>query len=200
MLLVLLRGALLLVLLRGALLLVLLRGALLLVLLRRRLLVLLLVLPLVGLCARLSVLRGLLLAMRLYLLAVLTLLVGAEHAHDLLAQGTCGRGIPRAALRMRLRVLVDQRLDSLLLVAGQVKASQTLHPAVRNLCLAGSRAGLALLGAGRRRLGLLGRSCDRCGERGRESGDRKRVPLHAHDLTLRRPAAPEVPIRTWQAA
>jgi hypothetical protein len=62
---------------------------------------------------------------------------------------------------MSLRILIDHRLDSLLLVAGKIELSETLHPAMLQLRLAGRRA----LGRGALWLTLLGVGAERHRER-----------------------------------
>lgn len=110
----------LLILLRRTLLILLVRISLLLVLLVGRAL---LVSPLLGAFAHLC-------AVCPPFLAELILLIGRQLAHQLLAQLSDGVAIARAAFRMRLRILVDQRLNMLLLIARKVETAETLPPAL----------------------------------------------------------------------
>jgi hypothetical protein len=104
-------------------------------------------------------------AMRLTLLLVLALLIGAKHAHDLAVQLLVGVSVDRAPRRVRLRVLIDHRLDSLLLVSREVEVAKSLHPAVLELCGTRRRVMVACLCAGL--LTLLGRGAHRHGKRRR---------------------------------
>lgn len=104
-------------------------------------------------------------AMRLTLLLVLALLIRTEHAHDLTVQLLGGVTIDGAARRVRLRILIDHRLNSLLLIPGEVQVAKSLHPAVLDLCGARRRVLMACLCA--RLLALLGQGRDRYGKRHR---------------------------------
>ncbi|HEV3091335.1 MAG TPA: hypothetical protein VGX91_07850 [Candidatus Cybelea sp.] len=136
------------------------------------------------------------LAMGTHLLAVLILLVAVQHAHDLVAQVAGRAGIARAALGVRLRVLIDERLDALLLVAGEVEIAEAFHPAMLDLRCARRR----FLGLASGRLALLGRGADRHCERSKKRARRQKVDLHRLDLTRRPRRAREPAIRTYRAA
>lgn len=176
----------LLVLLRRALLILLVRISLLLVLLVGRAL---LVSPLLGAFAHLRTVCA-------PFLPQLILLIGRQLAHQLLAQLSDGVAIARAAFRMRLRILVDQRLNMLLLIARKVETAKTLPPALLEPCFAGHLSGRARCGTLPLRGSLLGRRCqrhrERCGERAR----RQEVEFHGFDLIPARPEPPERRIRT----
>lgn len=102
---------------------------------------------------------------RLTFLLVLVLLIGTQHAHDLLMQRFAGASIDRAAGGVGLRVLLDHRLNTLLLISREIQVAEALHPTVLNFRTAGSR--MIACVCGRLLLGLLGRSNDRHGERHR---------------------------------
>lgn len=103
------------------------------------------------------------------LFAVLVLLVAVEHADDLAPQVLVGARVARASLRMRLRILVDEGLDALLLVPGEVEAAEPFHPAMLEFGPARRRPILRLRA---RRWPLLGRSTDRYRERHEQSARR----------------------------
>jgi hypothetical protein len=103
-----------------------------------------------------------LLAVCAHLLLVLTLLVAAEHAQDLAPQIATRRAIAGTAFGMGLRIPIDHRRNTLLLVAGKVELSEPFHPVMRNPGLAGSRA---LLGRKALWLTLLGVGAERHRER-----------------------------------
>jgi hypothetical protein len=133
-----------------------------------------------------------------HLCVILTLLVAAEHAHDLASQVAACIAIARTSLRMSLRILIDHRLYALLLIAGQVEISEPFHPTLRKARRTLSRA---LLGINALWLSLLGVGVERwhC-ECDHERARRQKGGLHRHDLTLCGFNAPEGPIRTGQAA
>jgi hypothetical protein len=119
-----------------------------------------------------------LLAPRFHLLVVLVLLIAIERAHDLAPQLAASVGIARAALGMGLRVLVNKRLNVLLLVAGQVESGEPLHPPALDFSWARSRlAGLHSL-----RLTLLGTDAKRHRERYGQRADRQEVDFHGSIL------------------
>ena len=139
---------------------------------------------------------ALLLVMRFALLAELVLLVAREDAHDLAAELLTGTRIARATLGMGLRILLDQGLNVLLLIAGEVQASEPLRPAMLELRLAGHRAAaLRLSGILRLLSAYAQRQCERHGESGRGY----EVLLHSYDTSPPAGALPERPIRTEQA-
>ena len=133
-----------------------------------------------------------------HLCVILTLLVAAEHAHDLASQVAACIAIARTSLRMSLRILIDHRLYALLLIAGQVEISEPFHPTLRKARRTLSRA---LLGINALWLSLLGVGAERwhC-ECDHERARCQKGGLHRHDLTLCGFNAPEGPIRTGQAA
>ncbi len=133
-----------------------------------------------------------------HLCVILTLLVAAEHAHDLASQVAACIAIARTSLRMSLRILIDHRLYALLLIPGQVEISEPFHPTLRKARRTLSRA---LLGINALWLSLLGVGAERwhC-ECDHERARRQKGGLHRHDLTLCGFNAPEGPIRTGQAA
>jgi hypothetical protein len=102
-------------------------------------------------------------AMRAHLLTILTLLIAVKLTHDLTAKVTVRLRIARASLRMRLRILMNQRLNSLLLIAGEVQVAETLRPAVLEFRFA--RHGVATIGSRCRRRALLCVRAERHGER-----------------------------------
>lgn len=67
-------------------------------------------------------------AMRAHLLLELVLLIARQHAHDLAAQLAPRVGIHGAAFRMRLRILVDHRLDTLLLIVREIEMRESPLP------------------------------------------------------------------------
>jgi hypothetical protein len=133
-------------------LLVLLRGSL---LVRRTLLVLLRRLPLLiarvagalALPLHLALLH--LRASRTHLLAILVLLIAVELTHELAMEVAFGVAIARAALRVCLRILMDERLNALLLIAGKVEIAKTLRPAMLELTFTGHRPPVRLRRRGR---------------------------------------------------
>ena len=107
-------------------------------------------------------------AMRLAFLLVLALLIGAEHAHDLPVQFLVRVTIDGAARRVRPRVLVDHRLNALLLISGEIQVTEALHPAMLDLCPARRRMIMACACARLLALlGLLGRGSHRRDKRQR---------------------------------
>lgn len=118
-------------------------------------------------------------ATRLAFLLVLVLLIGAEHAQDLAVQFLVGVTIDGAARRVRLRVLVDHRLNALLLVSGEIQVAEALHPPMLDLCPARRRMIMACACARLLALlGLLSRGTDRCGERRHQGAHGQEVDLH----------------------
>ena len=89
-----------------------------------------------------------------HLLVELILLIARQHAHNLLAQRAIRVAIDRTSRRMCLRVLIDERLDSLLLISREIESAQAFHPAMLELRLAGGAVTLRLRRRGRR-LSLL---------------------------------------------
>ena len=165
---------------------------------RRSLALRALILRLSGRALLLAVLVLHLLVACAHLCAILTLLVAAEHAHDLASQVAACIAIARTSLRMSLRILIDHRLYALLLIAGQVEISEPFHPTLRKARRTLSRA---LLGINALWLSLLGVGAERrhC-ECDHERARCQKGGLHRHDLTLCGFNAPEGPIRTGQAA
>jgi hypothetical protein len=135
------------------------------------------------------------LVMRTRLLAKLILLVVREHAHDLAAQFPRGIAIARTSLGMRLRILIDEGFDVLLLSAGEIESGEFLHPAMLNFSGAGSDRTLRA----RRRLILLRADAHRQCERHSESAHGQEVYLHGNDLNGSGQIVPEGAIRTEQA-
>jgi hypothetical protein len=99
-----------------------------------------------------------------HLCVILSQLVAVEHAQYLASQLAARLAIARASLRMSLRILIDHRLNALLLVAGKIEISEPFHPAVLKFCLAGSRGAL---GRNALWLTLLGVGAERHCERDR---------------------------------
>ena len=95
-------------------------------------------------------------------LAVLVLLIGVELRHDLATKVPIGLRIAGASLRMGLSLLMNDRLNSLLLVAGEIQVAETLGPAVLELAFAGH--GVAVCSRCRRRA-LLRVGAERHNER-----------------------------------
>jgi hypothetical protein len=116
----------------------------------------------------------------LHLLAELVLLVGAQHAHDLTAHVASALRIAWTAGRMRLRVLMNDRLDLLLLLAREIDAAEALRPTVLHYGLVGCDRSLRL--SRRRRLGLLcgdgERQCQHCSQ----NADHKLAWFHDHHI------------------
>jgi hypothetical protein len=103
-----------------------------------------------------------LLAVSAHLRLILTLLIAAQYAENLLAQLAGGVPIAGASLRMSLRILVDHRLYPLLLIAGKIETSEPLHPAMLKFCRAWSRALLGRSALWRTLLGVgAERHCER---------------------------------------
>jgi hypothetical protein len=132
----------------------------------------------------------------LHLLVVLIALVVAQDAHDLPAQVAAGAGIARAARGMRLAILIDQRLDVLLLIRREIQVAESLRPMPLQVRYAGRRR----VAGARRRLVLLRLllcACDdRRHERRRQRGGSQEVYLHGLDTNRCRDAVPERRIRT----
>lgn len=128
---------------------------------------------------RASLLHSLVLFVHLF--AVLVLLIAIEDTHELLAQCTARVAIDRATFRVRLRVLIDQRLHVLLLVAGEVEVTEALHPAMLEFAFTGG-AGLVAVGLRRRGRALLGVNAERHGERQREHARGQVVHFHCHSI------------------
>jgi hypothetical protein len=124
-------------------------------------------------------------ATRLAFLLVLVLLIGGEHAQDLAVQFLVGVTIDGAARRVRLRVLVDHRLNALLLISGEIQVAEALHPAMLDLCPARRRMIMACACARLLALlGLLSRGTDRCGERRHQGAHGQEVDLHGMILAV----------------
>ena len=135
----------------------------------------------------------------LHLLVILIALVVAQDSHDLAPQFAVCAGIARAALGMRLRVLIDERLNVLLLIRREIEIAESLCPVSLHLRLARRRGAAGL----RRRLVLLrlllrARAEGRRKRRG-EGGGGQEVHLHGLDTNRCRDAMPERGIRTWRA-
>jgi hypothetical protein len=126
----------------------------------------------------------------------LILLIGRELAHQLLAQLSDGVAIARAAFRMRLRILVNKRLNVLLLIARKVEVAETAPPALLEPRFARHLTGRTRCGSLALRGSLLGRRCQRHRERRGERARRQEVEFHGFDLIPARPQAPERRIRT----
>jgi hypothetical protein len=116
-----------------------------------------------------------LLAACAHLLVILILLIAVEHAQYLASQVAARLAIARASFRMSLRILIDHRLNALLLIAGKVDVSEAFHPAMLEFRLAWRRGAL---GRGARWLGLLGVGAERHCERDRESARCQKGNLH----------------------
>ena len=116
-----------------------------------------------------------------HLLVVLTLLIAGQHAHDLLAKLATGVAVERASFGMILRITIDERLNALLLIAGEVQAAEPFLPAMRELRLAGRRR--CMMSACARCLSLLGARAERHSERHNEGGGAQEVDLHGLDTT-----------------
>jgi len=135
-----------------------------------------------------------LLATRAHLLVVLIALVVGEDAHDLPSQFAARAGIACAPFGMRLRELIDQRLNALLLIARKVEVSKTPCPMILDLRLAGGRRA-----AVRRRSGsliLLRGGAERQHQHCGKCAQGQEVRLHGFDSSGPRPQAPERRIRT----
>jgi hypothetical protein len=90
----------------------------------------------------------------LHVLLELGLLVGRQDAEDLIVELAGGLGVARTPYRMRLNVLIEHALNSLVLIACEIDSGKHPRPAAidpRGLLLG---AGL-LLGNGRLLAGLL---------------------------------------------
>lgn len=149
-------------------------------LVRRRLLrPLLVTLSVRALLLRLRLPLAHLLASCAHLLVILVLLVARENAHELLVQLAIGVAIARASFGMRLCVLMDERLNALLLIVGEVEVAQSLRPAVLHSCFTGGTT----IGARRRRLALLGADAKRHRERCGKHARRQKVDLHRGDFS-----------------
>lgn len=107
-----------------------------------------------------------------HFLLKLVLLIAGQHAHNLLTQSASRVGVDRAAFRMRLRILVDHRLNALLLIAREIEVRQSPHPTMLE-SRGTRRAGLPL--SRTRGLILLGVGAERHGERCDKSAHRQEV-------------------------
>ena len=157
----------------------------------------LIVLTLVALTLRLTAALLHLRVARLPLLTQLTLLVARQNAHELLAHRAVRGAVLRASFGMRLSVLVDDRLDAPLLIAGKVQPSESTRPVALHAIRARHRPVVSVAGA--RRLRLLGADADRRRERHREHAHCEEVRFHTPILACAGQQARESGIRTGQA-
>ena len=130
-----------------------------------------------------------------HLRAELIALVVVQDAHDLVAECAAGAGIARASFGVRARVLVDERLNALLLVAGEVEVAESLRPVALEAPLAG-RGGVAVRAPRWRLILLLSGGGEGQAERGQERAGGQKVSLHGLDTIGNARNARERSIRT----
>lgn len=111
-----------------------------------------------------------------------------------MAQFPACAAIASAAFGMCLRVLIDKRLNALLLIAREIELTETARPLILNLRLTGG--GRAALCVRCRRLILLRNRAERQCEHCRKCADGQKVCLHPSDSSGSTPDGPERRIRT----
>src|SRR5579883_1985459 len=130
-----------------------------------------------------------------HLLTELVLLIRTQNAHQLTTKFSVRLRIARAAFGMRLRILVDDRLHPLLLVARKVEAAEPVGPTARNAVAAGGGV-TAAVRARAGCLALLSVDAERHRKRHGERAGGQERGLHGLDGSLSRPQPPERRIRT----
>src|SRR5579883_1764541 len=130
-----------------------------------------------------------------HLLTELVLLIRTQNAHQLTTKFSVRLRIARAAFGMRLRILVNDRLHPLLLVARKVEAAEPVGPTARNAVAAGGGV-TAAVRARAGCLALLSVDAERHRKRHGERAGGQERGVHGLDGSLSRPQPPERRIRT----
>jgi len=119
-------------------------------------------------------------AMRVHHLAELVLLIGCQRPHELLAQLTHRAVSALASLGMRLRILMNHRLNALLLIAGEIELTHFARPMLLESPFTGHRLIVRSRG---RSIGLLSVCADRHREGCGHNARGQEVDLHALDIS-----------------